>query len=623
MSVNEALFTGSGWPDRFGEYLRSFTLNHGTPIRTLSLFSGAGGLDIGFHDAGFDIIESCEIECKFCDTLVMNHGEGKYFGLRGNVVCKDIREYDPEYSDVDFIIGGPPCQTFSAAGRRANGVLGTDDARGLLFHEYVRILKTIKPIGFVFENVYGIIGAQGGRAWRQIEEGFSEAGYTLHYRILDTADYGAPQHRERLIIVGLRNHGEYRFPRPLFGPDSHTGMDFYTAAQAIATAPNREGDIPETIGGRYGDLIPAIPPGLNYSYYTEKMGNPKAVFAWRSKFSDFMYKADPNAPVRTIKAQGGQYTGPFHWENRHFSIPELKRLQTFPDSYLIAGGTGTQIKQIGNSVPPQFARILALSIRSQVFGLQLPFELETLDANETLGFRKRKTELTRQYQRKAANALRGEKTHAVQAAEFAESYTAQLSSNFAFNATDAGMYRVRQSPWKNGTLHLTVSEKSSGLVKRSYTIVVSPTNGWGLPFNSIQGTAMGSGPKVLTVWWKALEQALKDKRIKADLVQLASYYQYSSNLECLLTSDTDDELSRSLKAITSGDATRNMYDASVLADILGIREESVLSVAKQLRELGYEIRNWNTNNQIPEGMWLIPYEFPTLTPLSVQLGKAV
>ncbi len=91
------------------------------------------------------------------------------------------------------------------------------------------------------------------------------------------------------------------------------------------------------IGGRYGSLLDSIPPGLNYSFCTEEMGHPNPIFAWRSKFSDFLYKADPNMPVRTIKASGGAYTGPFHWDNRFFTYPEYKRLQTFPDDYEISG----------------------------------------------------------------------------------------------------------------------------------------------------------------------------------------------------------------------------------------------------------------------------------------------
>lgn len=119
------------WCDKFGEALHNYIEKNKIPhIRTLSLFSGAGGLDIGFHDLGFEIIESVEIEPKFCNTLILNSGEGKKFpSSKPN--CIDIREYTGDnLGEIDFIIGGPPCQTFSAAGRRQGGFLGTTDARG-------------------------------------------------------------------------------------------------------------------------------------------------------------------------------------------------------------------------------------------------------------------------------------------------------------------------------------------------------------------------------------------------------------------------------------------------------------------------------------------------------------
>ena len=356
-------YTTPGWPDTFGKAVAQYLKTSGaTKIRTLSLFSGAGGLDIGFSDVGFEIVESVEIESKFCETLEINSGEGKRFE-NSKVNCIDIREFSGAHlGKIDFIIGGPPCQTFSAAGRRANGVLGTSDARGVLFREYVRLLEELSPVGFLFENVYGIIGAQGGKPWQEILDSFSEVGYKLYYRIVDAADYGAPQHRERLLIVGLKD-GVFKFPRPTHGPDSIDQNPFYNAGTAVAgvSIAGEEGKL--GLGGRYGHLLDDIPPGLNYSFYTEEMGHPNPIFAWRSKFSDFLYKADPDVPVRTIKASGGAYTGPFHWENRFFSYGEFKRLQSFPDDYEISGNKQTAVKQIGNSVPPQLARMMAIAIR--------------------------------------------------------------------------------------------------------------------------------------------------------------------------------------------------------------------------------------------------------------------
>lgn len=220
-SALDALGIGEipGWPDAFGSsFLKRFQDYDMDEIRVLSLFSGGGGLDIGFHDAGFTIVECNELVKKFATTLSLNSTpKGRLHGSK--IVCMDINEYNPDVENIDFIIGGPPCQTFSAAGARAAGVNGIDDDRGNLFKQYVRILDKLKPKGFLFENVYRIVGAQGGKPWKLIQEAFQDVGYRLHWRILDAADFGVPQFRERLIIVGLQD-GSFYFPYPTHGPDS-------------------------------------------------------------------------------------------------------------------------------------------------------------------------------------------------------------------------------------------------------------------------------------------------------------------------------------------------------------------------------------------------------------------
>lgn len=418
--------------------------------------------------------------------------------------------------------------------------------------------------------------------------------------------------------------GLYHFPRPLFGPDSIDNTPFYTASTAIESAPLDDNGIPPVIGGRYGNLIPEIPPGLNYSYFTEKMGNPNAIFAWRSKFSDFMYKADPDAPVRTIKAQGGQYTGPFHWENRHFTVPEYKRLQTFPDDYIISGGRQTQIQQIGNSVPPQLARILALTIRSQVFNRSIPFRLDSLDEKDVLGFRKRKALLTKQYQAKAKAAL---KKHAVPAVlkTGSELLYASLDSSFGFVASSERLshqdYLINVARKKE--LSVSVISQSSEPASTSIMLRIVPADTWTLPYSCISAKGSGDDRLLLTIVWKAIEYALSSISLKADLVQLSGYYQYPSQISCVLTGDGLPLSSTILEVITNGVATRKLLSEEEMALKLGTTAADINAIAKQLRKLGYEVRNHNTNSQIPNGYWLIPYEFPTLTPLSVQLRKQV
>lgn len=613
------------WTDEFGKSIKRYLDDNNIPsIRTLSLFSGAGGLDIGFNDVGFDIVESVEIEEKFCQTLELNSGEGKRFS-NSKVNCIDIREYTgKKLGKIDFIIGGPPCQTFSAAGRRANGVLGTTDARGVLFREYVRLLQELSPIGFLFENVYGIIGAQGGEAWNEILKSFSEVGYKLYYRIVDAADYGVPQHRERLIIVGLKD-GEFRFPRPTHGPDSLDEEAFYNAETAITGVELTAEESKQGIGGRYGSLLNSIPPGLNYSFYTEEMGHPNPVFAWRSKFSDFLYKADPNTPIRTIKASGGAYTGPFHWENRFFAYPEYKRLQTFPDDYEISGTKQIAVKQIGNSVPPQLARMMALAIRQQVFKTEFPFELSLLEEDEELTFRKRKRALTAVYKKKAQMAIESIKENRVVLPD-SHTYFCMMTDKFDFKhgVTKSKAEYEAKIDWGD-ILEISIKPvKENPSNNPEIMIDIEPNESdWIMDVSKIRLTAYDSNIRAFTMLWKALDRELIINSIKADLVQLNGYYQYVPKLKCKCVEMPDVKYKDILIKIVAGENIANITTTNQLARSWGVDEDEILPVAEYLRDLGYEIRNHMTNPQIEEGNWLIPYAFPTLLPQSVQLRKKV
>ena len=614
-----------GWPDDFGSSLRMFfTQNSFRQIRTLSLFSGAGGLDIGFSDAGFDIIESVEIERKFCDTLELNSGEGKRFG-HSKVNCVDIREFSGrDLGRIDFIIGGPPCQTFSAAGRRANGVLGTTDARGVLFREYIRLLQELRPTGFLFENVYGLTGAQGGEAWREIQDGFSEAGYKIFSRILDAADFGVPQHRERLIIVGVRT-GDYKFPRPTHGPDSLAKTPFYTAGTAVRGLKLTAQEKKPGLGGRFGHLLDEIPPGLNYSYYTKEMGHPKPVFAWRSKFSDFLYKADPDAPVRTIKAQGGAYTGPLHWDNRFFAYSEYKRLQTFPDDYKISGGKQVAVHQIGNSVPPQLARMLAISIQEQLFGVAFPFQFNYLNPDERLTFRSRKLCVTEAYRRMARAKISNMPKVKSVCRPFSCEFFCRISDRFKFEKCESteGDYKIAVK-WDDD---LTIEVADLGPlvnVRTVFTIEICPAKlAWDLPFSKIVLKSISKRINAFTIAWKALEDVISTKGLKADLVQLNGYYQYSPAFNSKCRFNEPFMYSDVISQIVSGENVRRIVSESELAMSWGVPENKVIDVAEVLRGIGYEIRNHKTNPQIEPGRWLIPYAFPTLNHMSVQLGKEI
>ena len=618
----------SAWTDVFGLSLRNWLYKNGhTPIKTLSLFSGGGGLDIAFHDAGFDIVAMVELEAKYVQTLDKNSQPGKWLE-NSKPICIDIRKFFPSPDlKVDFIIGGPPCQSFSAAGRRAAGVTGTSDSRGTLFQEYVRILKTLQPKGFLFENVYGITGARKGKDWQEIQNAFKEAGYTIHFRVLDAADYGVPQHRERLFIVGLRE-GDYLFPYPTHGCDSPGQEPFYSAQEAVEGVDTSDAEA--GIGGRYGHLLADIPPGLNYSFYTEEMGHPNPIFSWRSKFSDFLYKADPQMPVRTIKAQGGQYTGPFNWDNRRFTIAELKRLQTIPDAYEIVGNRQVCIEQIGNSVPPQLSRILALSILDKVMGVALPFPMHYLPLEKQLGFRQRKRQLTEIYAQKAKLALANlPQIERVTSTSSALEAVRFLSTNFAWtNQKEPDSLEIKLN-YKFNQICWNIEAKASDLWKDShqYIIEICPAFGyenWVLATGTVKLCANDMDKCLFTALWKAFEEKLTEMTGMADLVQMSGYYQYNPKITGLLTFHPNlkvDYFWRVVQCVVRGIGVAKQLSAKDLALVWGVNADNVFSCLKSLRSMGYEVRNHNTNSQIPTGEYLIPYAFPTLAPRSVQLRK--
>ncbi|WP_102164801.1 DNA cytosine methyltransferase, partial [Fischerella thermalis] len=498
---------------------------------------------------------------------------------------------------------------------------------------YLIFTLRISSKGFLFENVYGITGANGGEAWQKIQEAFREVGYSIYFRILDAADYGVPQHRERLFIVGLKQ-GKYLFPYPTHGFDSLDQRPYYSAAKAIEGADIS--DIEPGLGGRFGHLLEDIPPGLNYSFYTKQMGYPNPIFSWRSKFSDFLYKADPDTPVRTIKAQGGQYTGPFSWENRRFSISELKRLQTIPDDYEIVGNRQVVIEQIGNSVPPQLGRILALSILDQVINVGLPFNLAYLPESKKLGFRQRKRKLTEVYFQKAQIAI-AKLSKEGKITALADSIYEEKGESIRFLSLENFSWTKKSSPGcikiylnyelNNSSWTITASTNGDWEEADQFIIDVYPSCGydeWVLGTNSVKLCGKQLNTQVFTSLWKAFEEKLNKATGKADLVQLSGYYQYNARIIGVM--NFCDQLKvnsfwRVVQCITRCIGISTQLKANEFAQKWGVHEEDIFFYLQSLRAMGYEVRSHNTNPQIPPGEYLIPYAFPTLNPKSVQLRK--
>lgn len=611
---------------------------------TLSLFTGGGGLDIGFHQAGFKIVACVEQETIFCQTLQLNLG--RYLDSDCQIINKDIRLVEPheiKAKHVDFIIGGPPCQSFSAIGRRVGGVGGILDERGSLFEHYCRFVKHYQPKGFLFENVRGILSAQKGKDWEVINQSFFDLGYHLSYRILNCADYGVPQLRERLIMVGSR-HEEFRFPRPTHGINSRTQCKYVSALEAIADI--QDSLEPEHIyPGKYGHLLAEVPPGMNYHYFTREMGHPNPKFAWRSRFSDFLYKADPEKPVRTIVAQMGAYSGPFHWKNRKFTLSEIKRLQTFPDDYEIAGTAITVQKQIGNSVPPIFALKLAKSVLQQLFDFDLG--LEFLEPEEKLGFdnyKSKKAKLTRKNRIK--NTESSIQLNLFESdIPFCGSYKDQkvlknisktqilfyhypslkqrnslnspdfpiIGSGYSFRTESCGeSYKVFVARYENGAF--------INIPLLQYTVAFHHLVGNGIKI--IKGMLLSNTAEDIPVLWDAIEDVLSSNSGYQTMMDVYGHFTEPHpifDLKMDIFTDNPELLLRFAQKISVFETTYKILPSQFIQNLLD-KEKSVFdftNFVKKLRELRFDIRVHETNPTIPTGYFRCCY------PFTVNINKQV
>lgn len=350
----------------------------------ISLFSGAGGLDLGAEAAGFKTLAAVEWDQDAADTMQKN--APRYFPELREVLRADLYPLAAGRSDgvttrdvlraaglgrresPDLLIGGPPCVAFSKAGFWLDWKRDGVDPAASLLQAYTRVLAEAKPRFFILENVYALTfdNKASRPAFTRLLAEIEAAGYRHTWRVLNAADYGVPQLRPRLFIVGARKGEQLpELPEPThFGEwerrvvESAGTIPHVTTGEALAglnAAPEPE----EHIRGQWGHLLPGIPPGDNYLFYTAKRGHPNPIFEWRSRYWSFLLKLDPDRASPTIQAQPGPNVGPFHWENRRLRVPEMRRLFTFPDDFEFVGKRISIQAQVGNSVPPLLARRVA------------------------------------------------------------------------------------------------------------------------------------------------------------------------------------------------------------------------------------------------------------------------
>lgn len=358
--------------------------SRGNPkLKAVSLYTGAGGLDLGLEAAGFETAVAVEMDRDCCETMRANR--------RWPVLERNVHEVPSEellevaglkVGDVDLLAGGPPCQPFSKSSYWVNGdSLRLNDPRANTLVAYLRVLRDLKPKAFLLENVHGLAYAGKDEGLRLLLEATrlinEQCGtnYQLSWRVLQAADYGVPQLRERVFVVGQRDGVILRFPPSQYFPgdrEVQQSLLLKGVVEPYRNAWDAIGDLEEptenlSVRGKWGDLLPSIPEGQNYLWHTDRMAGLN-LFGWRTRYWSFLLKLAKQSPSWTIQASPGSAIGPFHWKNRRLTVREMCRLQTFPDDFEIVGGRTSAQRQLGNAVPSLLSEVLGREIRKQLLG---------------------------------------------------------------------------------------------------------------------------------------------------------------------------------------------------------------------------------------------------------------
>jgi DNA (cytosine-5)-methyltransferase 1 len=338
----------------------------------VSLFSGCGGLDVGLENAGFRVGVAMDAEGICRATFAANFPETPFIHKRiGETTTAELTEaakLSPS-TPVSLLAGGPPCPAFSKSRfyRKEKPRALDDPVAQETVGGYLRVLEDLQPRAFILENVKGLAYGVHRQALDHILATAEGLGYQTTWQVLNAADYGVPQIRERCFVVGVRGDRPFKFPEPthakvpdLLGQTARwvTSGDVLRDLDTEANA-NDEGHF---AGGQHHQLLCKVPPGDNYLCFTAERGHPQPIFKWRSRYWSFLLKLSPDMPSWTIQARRSNNMGPFHWRNRILRIAEIKRLQTFPDKFDLAGSIEQQWRQVGNAVPPLLAQHLGKAI---------------------------------------------------------------------------------------------------------------------------------------------------------------------------------------------------------------------------------------------------------------------
>ena len=342
----------------------------------LDLFSGAGGFSLGFKHAGFDVLCGIDNDLAAINTYQKNFGseKGVLLDLSQTVNFKNLEKIIT--GKVDVIIGGPPCQGFSVAGKRI-----AEDPRNKLYKTYLEFIDFYKPKAVIVENVPSILSLYGGRISNEIIQDLKNCGFSVSVHKVNAADFGVPQSRKRVFIVGLKVDNDNLVMSPI------VTLGQVTSGMAISDLPLLENNYgaeelsydlpalndyqklmrlgskkihnhsavvhkPETV-----KVISLVPDGGNYKSLPEELQNIRKVnIAWT--------RLNSKKPSFTIDAGHNHH---FHYKaNRVPTVRESARLQSFPDKFIFTGGRVSQYRQVGNAVPPLLAEQIAIFLKNYI-----------------------------------------------------------------------------------------------------------------------------------------------------------------------------------------------------------------------------------------------------------------
>lgn len=420
-------------------------------LRVADLFCGAGGLSQGFKEAGFEIALGLDRDKDSCETFALNHPEAV-------VMRKGITDVAPEdiaaaAGHVDVIVGGPSCQGFSTAGRLGGGRaldaerwVRPDDVRNDLWRHMLKVVATVRPRAFLLENVPGLVYWQRGSLGETVLRAFEALGYAVDLRILLAADFGVPQRRRRLFVVGILGEATFEWPvethmggwrrdtlhlweqrraeagkiphvscweairdLPRLGDSTGAPEATYgghTSTSPIATWLRRRSRVLRDheylpLGEDHRRLVEWVPRGGTWRDIPPHLLPDRFRGMRRTDSTNLYGRLEPSLPAYTINTQFGNpstgcYTHPF--EDRALSVREGARLQTFPDTYQFVGTVTSRCRQIGNAVPPLLGAILADALASQLVGGARPDWRRTIEPMQPAN--KQATDQTRARMRK-------------------------------------------------------------------------------------------------------------------------------------------------------------------------------------------------------------------------------